>query len=150
MSDARVLVIDDSTDFLTLMGIGLRGLGYDVTTQSDPEEGIRQATELLPDVILLDLYMPGLDGFEAAKLLALDDRTRDIPIIILSAADDEIFRKKSMDWGADGYVAKKALDIDEFLAAERSADAVPVVEKDKADFELLRRVIDKAVAGRHE
>jgi CheY-like chemotaxis protein len=145
MSETHVMVIDDSADFLMLMGMGLAGLGYDVTKCNDPQEGIAQAKELIPDVILLDLYMPGLDGFEVAKLLAQDERTRSIPIIILSAADDERFRKKSFDWGAEGYVAKRALHVDSYLGGADTEDVMPFVEKDKADFGLLKRTIDKVL-----
>ena len=145
MDAPRVLMIDDNPDYLKMMGMGLRSLGYDVITTDDPGKGIRLAEERRPDVVLLDLYMPGLDGFEVSKILAVDERTRDIPVIILTVADEDRFRKKSIDWGADEYIQKKTIDAAAYVSRSEAGGVIPLVDKDKVDLALLKRTIDKVL-----
>jgi len=84
----RVLVIDDQLDHTEIVAALLRREGYEVEVSTDPRAAVRRAVEHPPDLILLDLWMPSVDGLQAAQLLRGDARTRDVPIIFLSACGE--------------------------------------------------------------
>ncbi len=102
----RILVVDDEPANITLMGNILEG-SYDIFVAMDGEDGLRIARSLPPpDIILLDIMMPGMDGYEVCRILQADVRTRDIPIVFvtaLSASDDE---NKGLSLGAVDYICK--------------------------------------------
>ena len=77
-----VLVVDDDEDVVRFVELRLRLEGFSVATASDGEEALRQALELRPDLVLLDVMMPHVDGFEVCARLRRDGRTRNIPIIV--------------------------------------------------------------------
>src|SRR5678816_3655739 len=82
---ARVLVVDDEPDLVRILQFGLKAAGYEVESASDGQEGLKKAREMKPDIILLDLMLPKLDGYKVCRLLKFDERYEHIPIIILSA-----------------------------------------------------------------
>src|SRR5678816_2950102 len=82
---ARVLVVDDEPDLVRILQFGLKAAGYEVESASDGQEGLKKAREMKPDIILLDLMLPKLDGYKVCRLLKFDERYKHIPIIILSA-----------------------------------------------------------------
>ena len=84
-SGALVLIIEDYQDCCDLYGTYLALMGFRVLTANDGLEGIRLATEAHPDVILMDLNLPGIDGYEATRRLKSADATRDIPVVALTA-----------------------------------------------------------------
>jgi len=148
MSAPRLLIIDDEQDFLTTATMRLRAeFGYAVLAANDPDEGIRRAKAERPDLILLDLAMPKIDGYEVMKLLHADEATRDIPIIVLTSHGAERFRKKSLDWGADAFVAKDALELSTYLRRGKSAQDIPLARKDILDYRILDQVIQKVLTG---
>jgi two-component system, OmpR family, phosphate regulon response regulator PhoB len=81
----KVLIIDDEKNIVEMLGFRLENAGYGVSAAHTGEEGVVKATADLPDLILLDLMMPGLTGMEVAKLLQEDADTKDIPIILFTA-----------------------------------------------------------------
>ena len=85
MPSGTVLVVDDDPVIVNLLRVNFEIEGYDVLTASEGEAGVAQAHAGHPDVVLLDVMMPGVDGLEVARRLRLDPETRDIPIILLSA-----------------------------------------------------------------
>ena len=87
----------------------LERLGYSVLATGDPEQGIEIAVGESPDLIVLDLFMPGMDGYEVARILQVKEETRHIPFIIVSSATTEQFRRRSKDWGAEAHLAKSDL-----------------------------------------
>ena len=103
---ARVLVVDDEPDALELVEFNLRNEGFDVTSAVDGNEALRKAREIIPDVILLDLMLPEVDGLEVCKIIRRNDVTSDIPIIMLTAKADEIDRVLGLELGADDYLTK--------------------------------------------
>jgi CheY-like chemotaxis protein len=147
MEKTRVLVIDDDASFARLVGMGLARAGFQVIEETDPYQGVACARSERPDVIILDLYMPKLDGYEVSKLLDADEATRDIPLVILTSAEAEQHRRISRQWGADAFVRKRSLELSRFLAEGSAADSVPVARKDTLDIEELRRAIEKVLAG---
>ncbi|TMQ58605.1 MAG: response regulator [Candidatus Eisenbacteria bacterium] len=103
---ARVLVVDDEADLVRILQFGLEAIGYHVDTASDGQEGLKKARDLKPDIILLDLMLPKLDGYKVCRLLKFDERYKNIPIIILSARTQEGDQLLAMEMGANRFVTK--------------------------------------------
>ncbi len=102
----RILVIEDERDLCELLDFNLRREGYETILAHDGQEGLRKAQTLLPDLILLDLMLPGLSGFDVCRELRSGERTREIPIIIISAKSEETDQVVGFSLGADDYVTK--------------------------------------------
>src|SRR6516225_8351188 len=102
----RVLVIEDERGLTEVLSYNLQREGYETVVAHDGQEGLRKAQTLLPDLILLDLMLPGLSGLEVCRELRGGERTRDIPIIILSAKAEETDQVVGFTLGADDYVTK--------------------------------------------
>ncbi|HET7189776.1 MAG TPA: response regulator [Gemmatimonadaceae bacterium] len=113
---ARVLVIEDNAANLTFAVFLLESASHEVMTATDAEAGLALAKSQMPDLILMDIQLPGMDGLEATAQLKRDDATRGIPVIALTAlamkGDEERIRAA----GCDGYIAKP-MNYKEFLAA---------------------------------
>jgi DNA-binding response OmpR family regulator len=103
---ARVLVVDDEPDLIRILEFGLRAAGYHVDMAQDGQEGLKLARELRPDIILLDLMLPKLDGYKVCRLLKFDERYRQIPIIILSARTQEGDQALAIQMGANRFITK--------------------------------------------
>jgi two-component system, OmpR family, alkaline phosphatase synthesis response regulator PhoP len=101
-----VLVIDDEAPIRLLCRVNLEAEGMDVLEASDGPTGLEQARENTPDVVLLDVMMPGLDGWRVAEQLLQDDRTSEIPIIFLTARAEFRDRARGLDIGGVDYVTK--------------------------------------------
>ena len=102
----RILVVDDEPDLIRVLEFGLKASGYEVEVASDGQEGLKKAREIKPDVILLDLMLPKLDGYKVCRLLKFDDRFKHIPIIILSARTQEGDQTLALEMGANRFVTK--------------------------------------------
>lgn len=129
-SRKRILMVDDDPKMLAFVSRQLRAEDYKVETALDGREGLDKAAEMLPDLVVLDLTMPVMDGIEALERLR---EWYDGSIIILSATDEENKKVEALDLGADDYLTKP-FGMQELLARVRSS---------------LRRS-DRAVAGRPE
>ena len=101
-----ILVVDDEPDAIELVEFNLRAAGYGVIAAEDGEEAIRKAREGMPDLILLDVMLPEVDGMAACRTLKNDPITSDIPVIMLTAKAAEIDRVLGLELGADDYVTK--------------------------------------------
>jgi DNA-binding response OmpR family regulator len=101
-----ILVIEDETDILEVIEYNLRREGYRVLTSGDGEQGLSTARRDAPDLVLLDLMLPGLDGIEVCRKLKEDPVTRDIPIVMLTAKSEESDVVLGLGVGADDYLAK--------------------------------------------
>lgn len=106
MSDKKVLVAEDQADIRGLIAFSLRFVGYEVIEAIDGEDAVAKARSELPDLILLDVRMPTMNGYEACSLLKAQDSTRDIPVIFLSARGQETEIKRGLDLGAEEYILK--------------------------------------------
>jgi DNA-binding response OmpR family regulator len=104
--DATVLVVDDDPLLVRLVQLNLELEGYRVLTAGDGEEGLQRARQEHPDLIVLDVMMPKLDGLGVTRALKGDDATRSIPIILLSAKTAASDVKQGLDAGADDYITK--------------------------------------------
>jgi len=106
MNKHTVLVIDDAKDLIELVRFNLEKSGFDIMSAIDGRSGLEIATQHAPDIILLDLMMPGMDGLEICRHLRQDPRTRQIPIIMLTARAEEADRIVGLELGADDYITK--------------------------------------------
>ena len=102
----KILVIDDEPGVLELVKYNLEEAGFGVDTASDGVEGLKKAQDNLPDLILLDLMLPGIDGLDICRILRANPKTAGIPIIMLTAKASEIDRVVGLELGADDYVTK--------------------------------------------
>jgi len=82
MSHEKILLIEDEKDILDLIAFNLEFYGYDVLKASNGEDGLKTAQKYIPDLILLDLMLPGIDGFDVCRTLKQDKKTRKIPVIM--------------------------------------------------------------------
>ena len=98
--------MDDEPDAVELIEFNLKASGYDVVSAADGEEALQKARAVLPDLIVLDIMLPEVDGTEVCKILRRDQRTSGIPIIMLTAKAAEIDRILGLELGADDYVTK--------------------------------------------
>lgn len=101
-----VLLVEDNEDNLVVYRTILEHVGFRVIEARDGEEGVNRAKEQLPNLILMDISIPKIDGWEATQRLKSDENTRDIPIIALTAHALEEDRQKALQAGCDGYLAK--------------------------------------------
>jgi len=106
MSRGKVLVVDDEEYIQHILNFSFGAEGYDVVTAGDGEEGIRKAKSEKPDIIVLDIMMPKMDGYEACRRLKTDPHTKNIPVILLTAKGREVDRKLGSQAGADDYMVK--------------------------------------------
>jgi len=102
----RILVVDDEPDAIELIRFNLKASGYEVLTAEDGEEALAKARKFSPDMILLDVMLPEIDGLEVCKILRRDPATASLPIIMLTAKASEIDRVLGLEFGADDYVTK--------------------------------------------
>jgi DNA-binding response OmpR family regulator len=103
---SKILVVDDEPDAVELIKFNLKAAGYEVLTASDGDEALKKARAVLPDLIILDLMLPEVDGLEVCKILRRDQRVSATPIIMLTAKAAEIDRVLGLELGADDYVTK--------------------------------------------
>lgn len=107
MSQGKILIIDDEADLLETMSYRLRASGYEVITACDGPSGLDKVKSETFDLIILDVMMPGMDGFETIKRLKKETSAQKIPVIISSCGrEEEEWAKKSINLGASGYVVK--------------------------------------------
>ncbi|QBD80073.1 response regulator transcription factor [Ktedonosporobacter rubrisoli] len=115
----KVLVIDDEENIIEFIRLGLRYEGFQVESASDGEQGITVAQRINPDLVILDIMMPGMDGLEVCQRLRSNPTTRDVPILMLTAKDDVRDRILGLRTGADDYLTKP-FDFDELLERIRA------------------------------
>lgn len=104
----RILVIEDDPNALRLVEYTLGQEGYQVITAADGLEGLKKAREEHPDLIILDIMLPGLDGYEVCQQLRQEPKTIKLPILMLSAKAREIDKATGLKVGADDYLTKPA------------------------------------------
>jgi len=110
VAKGRILVVDDEIYIVHILDFSLGMEGYEVTTALDGEQALERVAEQKPDLIVLDIMMPTLNGLEAARQIRLtlksNDETKDIPVILLSAKGRNVDQKTGFEVGADDYITK--------------------------------------------
>jgi two-component system phosphate regulon response regulator PhoB len=106
MPTENILIVDDEEDVLELVRYNLDKNGYKIDTAASGEQALVKTKANLPDLVILDLMLPGIDGLEVCKTIKRDSRTQSIPIIILTAKDEESDIVTGLELGADDYITK--------------------------------------------
>ena len=116
---SRVLVVEDESAIAELVAINLRHAGYEVSIAGNADEAQRETDQVLPDLVILDWMLPGQSGLALARRWRADQRTREVPIIMLTARADESDKVAGLDVGADDYLTKP-FSTQELLARMRA------------------------------
>jgi two-component system phosphate regulon response regulator PhoB len=106
MPKERILIVDDEEDILELLSVNLKREGYEVLRAENGEDAVSMASTEKPDLVILDLMLPGVDGLTVCKMIKGSSLTKHIPIIMLTAKGQEVDIVKGLEQGADDYVTK--------------------------------------------
>ncbi len=109
---ANILIVDDSPTEVHVFKTMLEKNGHSVTVAQSGEEGIEKAQQIIPDLILMDIVMPGMNGFQATRQLATIDATAKIPVIIVTTKDQETDKVWGIRQGAKDYIVKPVKEKD--------------------------------------
>ncbi len=148
----KVLLAEDDSDMRDILGFWLQGEGYEVVTASNGWEAIQRARAQHPDAVVLDLLMPGVDGFQACRYIRHDPELRGLPVIMFSAVFiDSEERQLGFDVGADEFVAKTSGFNTLLTAIDRAIHQSPEIERKPIDEKVaaLIRAEIEAAAQRH-
>lgn len=102
----KILIVDDESDLVETLTFRLEASGYDIVSAHDGQEGLEKARSEKPDLILLDVMMPKVNGFQVCRELKNDEKTKGIKIVILTAKSQESDKFWGKNVGADGYISK--------------------------------------------
>ncbi len=144
----RILVIDDLPENVFLLKDRLEHEGYEVLTADCGNSGIEKATDEIPDLILLDVMMPDINGFEVCKTLVNDSRTSGIPILLVTAKTDAEDTKEGLDAGAFDYI-KKPINKIELIARVKSALKLSDANKLLVEVEKRNTFFATVVTANH-
>ena len=114
MNPKKILVVDDEVELVKTIQFSLEVEGYTVLASNDGEDALSQARKESPDLILLDIMLPKLDGYKVCRLLKFDERYKHIPILMMTAKTQEKDKILGMETGADEYITKP-FDMDELM-----------------------------------
>lgn len=103
---ARILIAEDEPDIRELVAFTLRFAGHEVTTTANGEEALQQASQLMPDIIIMDVRMPKMTGYDACRAMKADSTLKDIPVVFLSAKGQDAEIQTGLDAGAEEYLLK--------------------------------------------
>ncbi|MDP8297509.1 MAG: response regulator [Candidatus Orphnella occulta] len=106
MISKRILVVDDEEDIVALVRIRLEAEGYEVLVASDGQQALDTAKKEMPNLIILDLMLPKIDGYKVCRMLKFDERYKKIPIILFTARSQSSDKDLGMEVGADAYLTK--------------------------------------------
>src|SRR5215470_475813 len=101
-----ILVVDDSADNVAMISLDLQHQGYRVVTASNGEDAVKVATQMLPNLILMDINLPTLDGLGATRRILDHEAMRDVPVVAITAFGTEGFQRAAYDAGVSGYLTK--------------------------------------------
>jgi len=106
MANKKILLVDDEKDLVDTVSFRLKASGYDVVTAYDGQEALTKTRLEKPDLIVLDLMLPKMDGYKVCRMLKFDERYKDIPIIMFTARVQESDKKMGEEVGANAYITK--------------------------------------------
>jgi DNA-binding response OmpR family regulator len=139
---SKILVVDDEPEAVELVEFNLKGAGYEVSTAGDGAEALNKARRIQPNLVILDVMMPEIDGMEVCKLLRRDPATSTIPIIMLTAKASEVDRVLGLELGADDYVVKPFSPRELVLRVKKILERGKPAEAAKEKFVCGDLVID--------
>lgn len=103
---ARILIAEDEPDIRELVAFTLRFAGHEVTATANGEEALQQAGQIIPDIIIMDVRMPRMTGYDACRAMKADPILKDIPVVFLSAKGQDSEIQTGLDAGAEEYLLK--------------------------------------------
>jgi two-component system alkaline phosphatase synthesis response regulator PhoP len=106
MKKGKVLVVDDEVNITQILEFSIGAEGFEVITAQNGEEAIEKARREQPDLIILDIMMPKIDGYEACRILKANPLTKNIPVVLLTAKGRDIDKRLGMEVGATDYIVK--------------------------------------------
>jgi DNA-binding response OmpR family regulator len=106
MSSKKILIVDDEVQLVEMVKLRLEANGYSVITACDGQEGLDKARIEKPDLIILDLMLPKIDGYKVCRMLKFDEKYKNIPIILFTARAQQEDEKLGKEVGADAYITK--------------------------------------------
>ncbi len=106
MNQKKILIVDDEPDVVKLVSARLQSAGYEVISAYDGDEGLAKARQEKPDLIILDLMLPQINGYEICRLLKFDIKYKHIPIVIFTARAQDSDKHMGKEVGADAYIIK--------------------------------------------
>jgi putative two-component system response regulator len=145
-SDSTVLIVDDEESVRESLQLALAGDGYRLAFASDGLEGLEAAARLKPDLILLDVRMPGLDGFEVCRRLRADPDVAEVPILIMTVLSDRESRLAGIEAGADDFLSRP-FDWDEVRQRVRTIIRLNRYRKLQDAYHELREAYDETMEG---
>ena len=138
----KILVVDDEPDAVELVSFNLKAAGFEVVTAADGAEALKRAKEHQPDLLVLDVMLPEVDGLEVCKIIRRDPAVAHIPIIMLTAKAAEIDRVLGLELGADDYVTKPFSPRELVLRIRKILDRGKVPEEKSDRIEIGDLTID--------
>ncbi len=144
---ARILVVDDEPDVLLLCRVNLQHAGHDVMEASDGEQGLALALSEVPDAIVLDLMLPLMDGYGVLDQLQADERTRTIPVLVLTAKAQREDRVRCWEQGASEYMTKPFSPVALSAALTELLGMSPTQREDRRN-DVLRKLRDESPSWR--
>lgn len=147
MAKENILIVDDEEDVLELVRFNLEKDGYKIYTAVSGEEALEKARAKLPDLIILDLMLPGIDGLEVCKKLKNDNKTQNIPVIMLTAKSEEADIVTGLEIGAQDYITKPFSPKVLVARVKRNLQRVTAHDLEKSPVKIHELTIDPA---RHE
>jgi len=115
LAKKKILVVEDEVDLVKAIELRLTKEGFDVITSLDCEDALKKARTENPDLLILDLMLPKIDGYKVCRLLKFDQKYKNVPVIMLTARVEERDRNLGMEMGADEYITKP-FEWDDLLA----------------------------------
>lgn len=106
MAKPKILIVDDEQDLTSMMKVRLEAAGYETSVAYDGQEGLEKARREKPDLVILDLMLPKIDGYKVCRMLKFDEKYKNIPIIMFTARAQERNEKLGYETGADAYIIK--------------------------------------------
>ena len=138
----KILVVDDEPEAVELVEFNLKQAGYDVVTAADGADALKKARASIPDLIVLDIMLPEMNGLEVCKLLRRDAATARVPIIMLTAKAAEIDRVLGLELGADDYITKPFSPRELVLRVKKMLQRDRAVTEEKDTFKFGDLLID--------
>ena len=146
----RILLVDDDPELLAALEVKLGKEGFEIETAPDGEVALETIRKKLPDLVILDVNMPRLNGMEVCKAIRSDEQTRDLAVIMLTARDDEIDRVLGLEFGADDYVTKPYNARDLILRVKALLKRIFPVENPSSSKNLFQIGSLSIDLGKHE
>lgn len=145
----KILVVDDQPDNVFILQDRLEHVGFEIHTAYDGKSGIKKALEVLPDLVLLDIMMPGMSGFEVCKFLSEEESTKDIPVILLTALTSTEDISQGFNVGAFDYI-KKPFNKNELIARINSALKFRESKQILIEIEKIKTFAATVLTANHE